>query len=236
MKSCETIAEGVLRIKGKRSNIYLVADDSLLLIDTGMPGDHVHIFSTLTEAGYSPEMVRHVFITHAHLDHVGSLAAVKAATGAHIIASVFEKEHLEGKKMLCSMRREGPGGKLFKIILFFMEKYIQRYSPVLVDKPCGSDTGIHTVAGLEIIETPGHSPGSLSFYHRDKKLLFTGDALSGVTTLRLPLKAGCSDYARALASVQRIAALDVATYLFGHGDPVRGAAGGRLRELLSLQA
>jgi glyoxylase-like metal-dependent hydrolase (beta-lactamase superfamily II) len=234
MKTCETITDGVFRIKGTRSNIYLVAGRSLLLIDTGMPGDHVHIVNALTEAGYSPEMVSHVFITHAHLDHAGSLAAVQAATGAHIVASMFEQDHLEGRKMLCSMPREGPGGKLFKVILFFMEKYVQRYAPVRVDKPCGGTSGVVEAEGLEIVETPGHSPGSLCFYHREKRLLFTGDALSGAPALRLPLRAGCSDYRRALASVNRIAELDVEAYLFGHGEPLRAGAGSRLRELLAL--
>jgi glyoxylase-like metal-dependent hydrolase (beta-lactamase superfamily II) len=85
---------------------------------------------------------------------------------------------------------------------------------------------------MQVIASPGHSPGSLSFYQREKKILFTGDALSGVPELKLPPKPGCADYREALASVQKLAELDFDLCLFGHGSPVKKEASQVVKELL----
>ena len=232
MKEYEKITQGVYRIIGKRSNSYLVEDESLVLIDTGMPGDDTIILDTIRTIGLTPGDLKYIFITHAHLDHVGSLAAVQAATGAQIVSSKYEQDHVEGRKMLCSMRREGVGGKIFKALLFIMEKFIVKYQPANVDIAV-PDSGIGVgIAGLQIIETPGHSAGSLSFYHEGKKILITGDALSGDPSLRLPPMAGCSSYEQALRSVKQLTEFDYGICLFGHGAPSMDMADSHVKLLI----
>ncbi len=229
MGACQPICDGVYRIQGSRSNIYLVTSPGPALIDTGMPGDEAAVFSALQELGIGRRDIRAVFITHAHLDHVGALSAVKAETGAVVVAGVPEQDYIEGRRMLCSMRREGVAGNIFKGILFIMEKFVQHYAPAKLD---AAFPGCATpVAGIEIIATPGHSSGSLSFYLPSAKALFTGDALTGVPEPRLPLRAGCSDYAAALGSVRSLASVGPDICLFGHGEPVIGSADSVLRSL-----
>jgi len=224
MKYCEAVTEGVFRIAGKRSNMFLVTGDSLVLVDAGMPGDDAAVLGALGELGFSPDKLDYIFITHAHLDHVGGLAALKAATGAQIVADRSEQKHIEGKKMLCSMPREGVGGSVFRAALYVMERFFMKYRPVAVDVAWKKSDGGSFIAGMMIIETPGHSPGSLSFLHPDKGVLCTGDALSGDPCLRLPPRAGCSDYARALDSAAALCRLDFKACLFGHGAPLTDAA------------
>jgi glyoxylase-like metal-dependent hydrolase (beta-lactamase superfamily II) len=236
MNSCQQVIDGVYRIRGSRSNIFLVTDPVPVLIDTGMPGDEAVILQALNNLGFEASAVRAVFITHAHLDHVGALAAVKAATGAKLVASMHENDHIEGRRMLCSMRREGLGGKLFKCILFLMEKFVQKYVPARIDSPYCEEGGSPHFDGIDIIATPGHSPGSLSYYLPKKKAIFTGDALTGMPTPGLPLRAGCSDYVQALSSVRRLAGLEPEVCLFGHGDPVIGNAPPILKQLADRAA
>jgi len=228
---CQPICDGVYRLQGSRSNIYLLTAPGPMLVDTGMPGDEQVTLQALRELGLAPRDLRTIFVTHAHLDHIGALAAVKAATGATIVAGMPEKDHIEGRRMLCSMRREGLGGNIFKCILYVLEKFVQKYTPVQLDTAFSAQRGSSPVQGLEIIATPGHSPGSLSFYVPAKKALFTGDALTGMPAPRLPLRAGCSSYAAALESVGRLAALDADICMFGHGEPLAGGAAAVLREL-----
>ena len=51
----ERITDGVWRIRGKRSNIYLIEDKPLVLIDTGMPGDSDIILNVVKEQGMPPK-------------------------------------------------------------------------------------------------------------------------------------------------------------------------------------
>ena len=80
--------------------------------------------------------------------------------------------------------------------------------------------------------SPGHSPGSLSFYHKNKKLLFVGDALSGAEGFHLPQRFGCSSYQEALNSVKTLSELDFDMCLPGHGAPVLSSAKQQMALLL----
>ena len=229
----EQVAPGIYRIKVSRSNIYLIAGKTLTLIDTGMPGDGAEVLKTITALGRNPAEVSHILITHGHTDHIGSLAFLKKATGAKVIAGAPDADYIQGKKKPWHMAREGFGGKLFKIILFFAETFVFTLEPAAVDQACGGGEVIDCNGGITVIATPGHSPGSLSYYLPDKRILFTGDALSGEPEAKLPPRAGCADYQQALASVKKLAALPLEICCFGHGRPVTRGADALLKKLLA---
>lgn len=89
-----------------------------------------------------------------------------------------------------------------------------------------------SVFGLEIIATPGHTPGSISVLDRASSVLVAGDALNGVNGgIGGANPRFSSDMAEADASVRKLAGFEVDTALFGHGDPVVGGAGALLTEL-----
>ena len=73
---------------------------------------------------------------------------------------------------------------------------------------------------LQVILTPGHSPGSVCLYWSDQKVLFTGDVVFKEGLGRTDLPGG--DGAKLKASIKRLAELDVEWLLSGHGDPVSG--------------
>jgi glyoxylase-like metal-dependent hydrolase (beta-lactamase superfamily II) len=228
----EKIADGVFRIAPGRSNCYLLAGNDLTLIDTGMPGDAEIIKAAINALGLKPEKVGHILITHGHLDHTGSLAELKKISGAPVIAAVKDTAYIQGSRKTWTMGREGFGGKIFKTVLFFMETFVFNYQPAQVDMPCHGGEIINCFGGIQVIASPGHSPGSLSFYHKDKKLLFVGDALSGTAGFHLPQRFGCSNYQEALRSVKKLSELDFETCLLGHGAPVTHNASTQMRELV----
>jgi glyoxylase-like metal-dependent hydrolase (beta-lactamase superfamily II) len=229
----EQIAPGIHRIKVSRSNIYLITGKTLALIDTGMPGDGPEVLKTIAAIGRNPEEVSHILITHGHTDHIGSLAFLKKATGAKVIAGAPETDYIEGKKKPWQMAREGFSGKLFKIILFFAETFVFTREPAVVDQKCSGGDVIDCNSGITVVATPGHSPGSISYYLPDKRILFTGDALSGEPHAKLPPRAGCADYQQALLSVKKLAALQFEICCFGHGEPVTKGADALVKKLLS---
>ena len=232
MKKYEKVIEGIYRIIGVRSNIYLIEGEDLVLIDTGMPGDGNKVLEVLKDLGYRKEDLKYILITNAHMDHVGSLAFLKKATGAKIVASIKEKNFIEGRRMLCSMKREGVGGKFFKIILFMLEKFAAKYEPTILDIPFDGNENNETVKGVKIINTPGHSMGSLSYLCLTKWAVFTGDALTSVPVPGLPLRAGCSDHGQVLVSVKYISKHNFNTALFGHGISVKVDAAAVVKSVL----
>lgn len=229
----DEIAPGVYHIKASRSNIYLIKGKTLILIDTGMKGDGVSVLDAIHMLGHRPSEVSHILITHGHIDHTGSLAQLKRETGAQVVAGADDRDFIEGRRKTAAMGREGFGGKIFKIALYLMETIFFRYEPVSVDTALTDDTvlNLHDTT-VWALATPGHSPGSFSFYLHDAKILFTGDALTGDPSLRLPPRPGCADYAQALASVEKIASLSVDICCFGHGVPLRGSADKLIGKLL----
>ena len=229
----EQIAPGIYCIRATRSNVYLLAGKTLVLIDTGMPQDGVGILQEIAALGRQPQDVSHILITHAHLDHSGSLAFLKKATGAKVVASATEQDYIRGDKKLWQMNREGISGKLFKAVLFIAETFFYTFQPAAVDIACAGGEKIDWDGGIQVIATPGHSPGSLSYYVPDKGIVFTGDALSGVPEPRLPPRSGCADYRQALESVKKLAPLIINICCFGHGKPVIRGADGVIKKLIA---
>ena len=229
----EQVAPCIYRIKVSRSNMYIISGKTLALIDTGMPGDGAEVLKAITALGRNPKEVSHVLITHGHIDHTGSLAFLKKVTGAKVVAGVQDVDYIQGIKQPWRMAREGFGGTLFKIILFFAQTFVFTFEPAVVDQACSGGDDIDGGGGIKVIATPGHSPGSISYYLPEKRILFIGDALSGKPQAKLPPRAGCADYQQALASVKKLAALPFDICCFGHGEPVTKGAAALVKKLLA---
>lgn len=103
-----------------------------------------------------------------------------------------------------------------------------------------SSLGIQAVAdgddvfGLQVIETPGHTPGSISLLDAGIGLLIAGDALNGNaegSAITGPNERYTPDMATAEASVSKLAGFDFEAAAFGHGNPVQSGAGEMVAEL-----
>jgi glyoxylase-like metal-dependent hydrolase (beta-lactamase superfamily II) len=83
-----------------------------------------------------------------------------------------------------------------------------------------------TVFGLDIIDTPGHTPGHVSVLDRDGGFLVAGDALNGGPDGGVlgPNPSFTSDMPTAIASAVKLGMLEYEDAYFGHGDPVFGGA------------
>ena len=154
-------------------NCYLLRGDGLVLVDAGMPGK-VHVLArALDRLSVQPSQVGLVHATHAHWDHVGSAAAIKALTGAPLALHRSERAWLE--------RPEKPMPTGFttwgRVFVAAMRPFLPlvKLEPTGVDMVLG-DEGLpldsYGIPG-RIVHTPGHSPGSTSL------VLDTGEAFVG---------------------------------------------------------
>jgi len=88
---------------------------------------------------------------------------------------------------------------------------------------------------LEVIHTPGHTPGSISLYSKKHKLLFVGDAINNrFIKMRYPPKSVSTSLDEAVSSARKLVELDFESICFGHGKPVIGNARLRLKRELGL--
>lgn len=94
-----------------------------------------------------------------------------------------------------------------------------------------SEPGLDVPGGIQVLETPGHTLGSVSFYHPYSGSLFTGDSF---VTLDMRKDRACppcltpvgthDDESLSLRSLSRFDSLGPATLLPGHGEPWKGDA------------
>jgi glyoxylase-like metal-dependent hydrolase (beta-lactamase superfamily II) len=70
----------------------------LTLVDTGMPGSEEMILSYIQGLGLAASDLARIVITHYHLDHVGSLAAIKARTAGRVLAHPGDAPFISGEQ------------------------------------------------------------------------------------------------------------------------------------------
>ena len=204
---------GVVEVRILRSNIHVILEERVTLIDAGLPGSRAGIGMALGIHGRSLADVARVVCTHGHPDHAGGAAAL-AADGAEVLIHPADAALLP-IRMADVARRTGPGAAVRRA-----------HAGPRVHEPLSDGDVIPALGGLEVIHTPGHTPGSVCLWAPRDGLLFTGDLLQRRFGRIICASSIFSDDVRAARrSVQRLADLDVRMIIFGHDPPMR--EGGR---------
>ncbi len=178
----------------KGTNTYLLGTHQLALIDPG-PDMPAHREAIMTAAAGRP--ITHIFITHAHRDHVDGVYAVKDITGAATYGFGRDGAHP-------SSRTNSPSGTDF--IDYGFEPDVR-----LAHEDCVSGEDWT----LQALHTPGHAPDHLCLALDDRRVLFTGDhVMSWNTTVVAPPEGRMVDY---LASLENMLDRRDRLYLPGHG-------------------
>jgi glyoxylase-like metal-dependent hydrolase (beta-lactamase superfamily II) len=205
------------------ANPYLLIEPAgLTLIDAGLPGSHRKILRYLAGLGYTPKDLKRILITHADFDHVGGLAALKAASGASVYASAVEAQAMaEGH----SSRPLKPRNFIVKLLFDIMASLFKP-SPVQADELLTDGQVLPVLGGLRVVETLGHTPGHISLFLPAAGVLFCGDSIvSEEGGLRGSSGANNWNQAKSDESVRKQAALGARILCSGHGPLVMDAAG-----------
>ena len=200
------LAEGV-----RGANVYLIVEDTLTLVDTGLPGNGPAIARYIARLGRRPDELKRVVLTHSHLDHSGSAAQLSALTGAKVLAHAAETE---GGLLIPGL--SGTGGLVFRRIAGLM-----RVRPVPIDKLLQEGDVIPVLGGLKVLHVPGHTPGSICLFSESRGVLFTGDImLNSGDRLSQPLPMFQQDRILAGQSLKKLLPLDIRLCCFGHSPPL----------------
>ena len=211
----------------KIANIFLlVSNGELTLIDTGNSDELENIRSLGDDAGHSLDQLKRIIITHCHTDHVGSLAALRQATSAQVLAHENEAPFITQESPQPTPR----SGIIARLLHTFVEP-LSRPEPCSVDQTLKHGDAIEGT-GLTVIHVPGHSPGNICLYHAEGRALFAGDAIINMFgKMRGPIKPFCWDVREARRSLTKLAELDVQTIYFSHGETVLEGANEKIRSL-----
>jgi glyoxylase-like metal-dependent hydrolase (beta-lactamase superfamily II) len=210
-------------VPGVIANAYLIMEDgSATLIDAGLPGSHRRILRYLSERGYSPARLTRIFLTHSDVDHVGGLAALKRLTGARLYASPIEAGAIvQGKRSrLVQPRHFGRRMAMSLIRAMF------HAAPAPVDELLHDGQTLDGFGGIQVLYTPGHTPGHISLFAPKRRVLFSGDSMisrGGRVVGSLP--SNTWDAALAAESFRRQAALAPRLICSGHGPVAQLAEG-----------
>lgn len=205
------VTQGVRRRRGRASNIYLVEDDAVTLIDAGTPWDGGVLRDLLAETGQRPIDVDRVLMTHYDLDHVGTYGQL--GVDCPVYAADPDAAYLAGE-------RRPPWSRL--------KGFTQRLTQPLVpehDLEIERVTDRQTVAGFTAHHTPGHTPGHVTWVTESRATAFVGD-LVRETGGRLKASPWylSDDTAAVRSSLRRLHERDPAVDWLcpGHGEPVAG--------------
>lgn len=138
------IADNLYYVGTQTIAVFLVTTpEGHILVDGAMPTSAPLILASIRELGFDPAEVKVILNTHAHFDHTGGLADLKAATGATLAASEGDRSALESGTYVGSEEVEAFA-----------------FKPVAVDRVL-QDGDTVELGGMTLTAhlTPGHSPG-----------------------------------------------------------------------------
>lgn len=199
------LADGVWQLSGfppNNINVYVLGD---VLIDSGLAIHRKRILGQLKGREITANA-----LTHAHFDHYGSSHAICEQLGIPLWCGAEDAEAVEKGKMVVRGGRLVPAAKPHPVQRRLKE---------------GDE-----VAGFAVLDTPGHSPGHVSYWRESDRVLVCGDVMWGYNPFLLaggiqePWPLASPDHRRNRDSARRLAALEPALICFGHGAPVRDTA------------
>ncbi len=196
------IEENVYALEStKGSYSYLIKDKETILIDTGRPGKVKNILKEIESLNIKPKNIKHILLTHHDVDHIGNATLLQKETGATLWASKKDIPYILGDK-------SRPGIKKIASLLMRVKKpeKIKSYN----DQKIGD---------IEIIPTPGHTPGHVSVLYKD--ILFAGDLVgnSNGVLKKLP-SIGNSDEKSLKESILKMSEYSFKWVCPAHGEPL----------------
>jgi endoribonuclease LACTB2 len=175
------------------TNCLVIGGPEVLIVDPGSPfEDEQEALECSLDTLLEGRRVKGILITHHHADHWGGAARLKARLNAPVYAHAWTAPKVGADIAL-------QGGETIELA------------------PDGARAW-----RLEVLFTPGHTPGHLALFERGSGTIVAGDLVSGLSTVVVDPPEG--DMAQYVASLLVLRALPSTLILPGHGPPIGGPA------------
>jgi glyoxylase-like metal-dependent hydrolase (beta-lactamase superfamily II) len=197
------ITKGIHLLQSTRgSYAYLILGNEPILVDTCLPGRSAAILAELETPGLAPSDIAHILLTYHDVDHIGNAQALQQASGAKLWAPQEDVPYIPGQ-------RNRPG----------IKRLVQTLIKAPVPHVDETYTPGQTIGGVEVIATPGHTPGHVSFLYGET--LFSGDLVISARGRLRPSPAFMTwDKTLLKRSLREVKQFSFARVCPAHGEPV----------------
>jgi glyoxylase-like metal-dependent hydrolase (beta-lactamase superfamily II) len=217
--------------QGGHVHAYLLDDgNGLTLIDTLYDTDGHRVLDEIKTLGKAVTDLKRIVLTHGHRSHLGGLAALQKLSGARVYSHAWEADIIGGNR---EAQRVSPVPR-FPLRVYYLQLGLAlgfgKHPPCPVDETL---KGGDRVGPLQVIATPGHTPGSLSFYWPDRRLLIVGDIIATWPRLEPGWRGFTLNFKQSRDSLGVLSDVSTAEILaVGHGDPLTSGGAEQVRAML----
>jgi len=228
------------------TNVYVIeGSDGHILVDSGWDSQESlwALQEGIKAANLKLRDITKVVITHIHPDHYGLSSKIKQICGAQVAIHRIDADFISPrykdfanliKKTGELLRQNGvPDNELpqLKEASLWMNKYVTPDAPEVMLED--GDTISNDSFEFEVLWTPGHSPGHICLYERERRFILTGDHVLYDTTSHVGLnpQSGDNPLGNYISSLKKLERLKVHFILPGHG-PMFNALGLRIEQIL----
>lgn len=206
------ISENIHRIPGMVNIYFIVEGNDISLIDAGMKQGAKKVIAAVTNIGYKPITIKNIFITHSDPDHYGGANIIRELTGAKLQASKIEADAMVSGT---SSREIAPKG-IWKVVYTLVGSFMKS-EPTPIDTIINNNFEIPILGGMKVLHTPGHTPGHISLFLPNERILFAGDSINSLNGKPAAnTTATSSDPVRAIESFDLQMALKPLVICAGH--------------------
>ena len=176
------ITDNIQMLKIDSYHLTLLWDDdkNLVLVDAGLDKQHQQLVDAIKSVGFDPGKITHIIFTHQDGDHVGGgVGMMKIAPNAKVLAHKDEVPYIDGRKTPIK----------FQSSLENYETYDQETKNQIdasktliantrfpIQQELKDGDVLPICGGIEIIHTPGHTPGHICLYLQKSQIMVLGDA------------------------------------------------------------
>jgi glyoxylase-like metal-dependent hydrolase (beta-lactamase superfamily II) len=227
------VAQGVWGMKDIFVNFYMISDKSSgdwVLVDAGLKTSRSKIMKMATEL-FGDRKPKAIILTHGHFDHTGAVESLAQEWKTQVYAHYLEFPYLSGISSYPPPDPSVGGGLMSTMSKFYRSEPID-ISSFLAALPENDE--VPFLSDWKYIHTPGHSPGHISLFREEDKVLIAGDAFvttkpeSLISTITQkvqvsgpPMYFTC-DWESAEQSVRKLVELNPLVAATGHGKPLGG--------------
>ena len=225
MKMMKSVIQLSILPMGMINSFVIKGTKKHILVDSGIPGSEKKILDQLDSYGIDSKDIGLIIITHGHIDHFGSAAALKLKLGVPLLIHDLDAVALRtGKSMVETLN---PNKKFWNIL---KRKLIRDVATscepdVVLNGDCNYDLNEWGIDG-KVIHTPGHTPGSLSVILDDGNAIIMDLASSGILLggimfySRMKHPPFHDDLSALKKSIEKVLTEKADKFYLGHGGPV----------------